>query len=129
MDFSKNIKPETIKQLVSNKITAITHKQSQIDGTISWQLFPRPGLKFNKIHIGNENLNDNYSLLIDTLLLNLKITPLLKGHFVFSEINIDGLKLFINQENNEKPLSSEKTLINTTQQRTPMSNLPFKNYY
>ncbi|HAT9024997.1 TPA: AsmA family protein, partial [Legionella pneumophila subsp. pneumophila] len=75
--LAKNIKPETIKQLVSNKITAITHKQSQIDGTISWQLFPRPGLKFNKIHIGNENLNDNYSLLIDTLLLNLKITPLL----------------------------------------------------
>ncbi|GAN29392.1 AsmA family protein [Legionella pneumophila] len=106
--LAKNIKPETIKQLVSNKITAITHKQRQIDGTISWQLFPRPGLKFNKIHIGNENLNDNYSLLIDTLLLNLKITPLLKGHFVFSEINIDGLKLFINQENNEKPLSSEK---------------------
>lgn len=33
---------------------------------------------------------------------------MLKGHFVFSEINIDGLKLFINQENNEKPLSSER---------------------
>ncbi|HAU0348361.1 TPA: AsmA family protein, partial [Legionella pneumophila] len=42
--LATNIKPETIKQLVSNKITAITHKQSQIDGTISWQLFPRPGL-------------------------------------------------------------------------------------
>ncbi|KGP64138.1 asmA protein [Legionella norrlandica] len=100
--LAKNIKPETIKQLVSNKITAITHKQSHIDGSISWQLFPRPGLKFNKIYIGDEKLNDNYSLTIDTLLLNLKITPLLRGNFVFSEINIDGLKLQINQENLEK---------------------------
>ncbi|HAT8179820.1 TPA: AsmA family protein [Legionella pneumophila] len=100
--LAKNIKPETIKQLVSNKITAITHKQSHIDGTISWQLFPRPGLKFTKIHIGDDNLKDNYSLLIDTLLLNLKITPLLRGNFVFSEINIDGPKLFINQQNNDK---------------------------
>ncbi|HAT9651522.1 TPA: AsmA family protein, partial [Legionella pneumophila subsp. pneumophila] len=31
--LAKNIKPETLKQLVNNKITAITHKQSQIDGT------------------------------------------------------------------------------------------------
>lgn len=110
--LAKNINPETIKQLVSNQITAITHKQSHIDGTISWQIFPRPGLKFSKIYVGDEKLKDNYSLGIDTLLLNLKITPLLKGSFVFSEINIDGLKLHINQENTEKSPSFDK---NTSQ--------------
>lgn len=96
--LAKNIKPETIKQLVGNQITAITHKKSQINGDIFWQIFPRPGLKFSKIQIGDEKANENYFLTADTMLLNLKITPLLKGDFVFSEINIDGLKLQVNKD-------------------------------
>ncbi|KTD52600.1 AsmA family protein [Legionella quateirensis] len=96
--LAKNIKPETIKQLVSNQITALTHKKSQINGDIYWQVFPRPGLKFSKIQIGDEKIRENYFLSADTLLLNLQITPLLKGNFVFSEINVDGLKLQINQD-------------------------------
>lgn len=97
--LAKNIKPETLKTLVNNQITALTHKKSEIDGTISWQLFPRPGLKFTQVKIGDEQLNEDYSLAIDTLVLNLKITPLIKGHFIFSEINVDGLKLDIRQNN------------------------------
>lgn len=96
--LAKNIKPETIKQLVNNQITAITHKKSQINGDISWQILPRPGLKFSKIQIGEEAANENYFLMADTLLFNLKITPLIKGDFVFSEINIDGLTLQINKD-------------------------------
>lgn len=96
--LAKNIKPETIKNLVSNQITALTHKKSQINGDIFWQVFPRPGLKFSKIQIGDEKIREDYFLSIDTLLLNLQITPLLKGNFVFGEINIDGLKLQINKD-------------------------------
>ncbi|WP_298622965.1 AsmA family protein [uncultured Legionella sp.] len=95
--LAKNIKPETIKNLINNQITAITHKKSQINGDIFWQVFPRPGLKFSKIQIGDENIREDYFLSIDTLLLNLQITPLLKGNFVFSEINVDGMKLQINK--------------------------------
>ena len=94
--LAKNINPETIKQLVSNQITTLTHKKSHIDGAISWQLFPRPGLKFSKIVIGEEPLKQDYFLTIDNLILNLKITPLLRGKFVFSEVNIDGLKTQVN---------------------------------
>ncbi|MCL9685598.1 AsmA family protein [Legionella maioricensis] len=107
--LAKNINPETIKKLVSNQITALTHKQSHIDGTISWQLFPRPGLKFNKIIIGDAKLNEEYSLAIDTLLLNLKITPLLRGKFVFSEVNIDGLNTQVNLHSAKPAKSSEET--------------------
>ncbi|KTD62824.1 AsmA family protein [Legionella shakespearei] len=96
--LAKNIKPETIKQLVNGQITAITHKKSQINGDIFWQIFPRPGLKFSNIQIGDEKANENYFLTADTLLFNLKITPLFKGDFVFSEINVDGLKLQINKD-------------------------------
>ncbi|CAM2973981.1 AsmA family protein [Legionella worsleiensis] len=96
--LAKNIQPEAIKQLVNNQISALTHKKSQINGAISWQIFPRPGLKFSQIIIGDEQLKENFALSIDSMLLNLQITPLLKGRFVFSEINSDGLKLFINQD-------------------------------
>ncbi|RUR17302.1 AsmA family protein [Legionella sp. km535] len=96
--LAKNIKPETIKQLVSKQITTLTHKKSQINGDIFWQVFPRPGLKFSQIQIGDEQTKENYSLSINSMLLNLQITPLLKGDFVFSEINVDGLKVHINQD-------------------------------
>ena len=105
--LAKNINPETIKKLVGNQITTLTHKQSHIDGAISWQLFPRPGLKFSKIIIGDAKLNEEYSLAIDTLLLNLKITPLLSGKFVFSEVNIDGLNAQINL-NAAQPAKSQE---------------------
>ncbi|CEG56410.1 AsmA family protein [Legionella fallonii] len=94
--LAKNINPETVKKLVNNQITILTHKKSHVDGAISWQLFPRPGLKFNKIIIGDEQLNEEYSLSIDTMLLNLKITPLLRGKYVFSEVSIDGLTTSVN---------------------------------
>jgi uncharacterized protein involved in outer membrane biogenesis len=97
--LTKSINPETIKQLINQQITLATHKESQINGAISWQLFPRPGLKFNQLLIGNVNSKDDYSLSIDKLLLNLKITPLLRGKFVFSEIHADGFKLEFNPEN------------------------------
>lgn len=108
--LAKNINPETTKQLISNQISALTHKKSHIDGAISWQLFPRPGLKFSQIHIGDKQLNEDYSLLIDSMSLNLKITPLLKGTFVFSEITIDGLNMLINQDAVSGIKYSEKSI-------------------
>lgn len=105
--LAKNINPETVKKLVNNKISALTHKKSHVDGAISWQLLPRPGLKFNKIVIGDEPTSDEYSLSIDTMLLNLKITPLLRGNFVFSEVDIDGLRTTINLDLAQAPKSTE----------------------
>ncbi|MCL5271791.1 MAG: AsmA family protein, partial [Gammaproteobacteria bacterium] len=89
--------------------TALTHKKSLINGDIFWQVFPRPGLKFSKIQIGDEKIREDYYLSIDTLLLNLQITPLLKGDFVFSEINIDGLKLHINKDVPRAKQSSDES--------------------
>lgn len=117
--LAKNIKPETIKQLVSNQLTTLTHKKSQINGDIFWQVFPRPGLKFSKIQIGNEQIREDYFLSIDTLLLNLQITPLLKGNFVFSEINVDGVKL---QINNDIPQATQSKELRTTNRNEPSSN-------
>lgn len=117
--LAKNINPETIKQLVNNQINTLTHKNTRINGSISWQIFPRPGLKFNKILIGDEQSNESYSLEINTLLLNLKITPLLRGNFVFSEVNIDGLKLKINRDNSQKNNSFDKNASSIITKESP----------
>ena len=112
--LAKNINPETIKQLVSNQITNLTHKKSLIEGSIHWQLFPRPGLKFSKIKIGDEALNEDYSLAIDNMLLNLKVTPLLHGTFVFNEVTINGLTTQINLNASPEIKSPEQSSVTPT---------------
>ena len=113
--LAKNINPDTIKHLVNSQMTTLTHKKSQINGDISWKIFPRPGLKFTKILIGDEKTKENYTLSIDALLLNLKITPLFSGQFVFSEINADGLKLEINSDIAQEKSSSEPSAKNNNE--------------
>ncbi len=95
--FTKNMQPETIKRFVAQQISAITHKESQINGAISWQFFPNPSLKIQKIQIGSNNQKENYNATINSLVFNLKLTPLLKGSLLFDELAIDGLQLQVNQ--------------------------------
>lgn len=101
-----NINPDTIKSLINKKITLLTKKNSTIDGTVSWILYPRPGLKFTKISIGDPLNKEDYFISIDNLTLKLKLSPLLQGEFLFSQINIDGLKMQINP-NKVKTTKSE----------------------
>ncbi len=94
--LSQTIKPETVKQFVNSRLTSITHKTTQIDGLIAWQLFPRPGVKVTDIQVGDKKQYEDYYLKINKLLFNLKITPLLRGHLVFSDIKVDGFTLQAN---------------------------------
>ena len=96
--LTKAIQPELIKNYVSSQLSALTHQNSKVEGDISWHLFPLPGLKITKIQIGTENSPANYSLTLDSLRFNLKITPLLRGKLVFNEINVDGFKININPD-------------------------------
>lgn len=93
--FTKNSKPEAIKAFVAQQISTLTHKESHINGDISWQLFPRPSLKVEQVQIGNNT--EDYFATIDSLAFNLKITPLLKGSLLFNELAIDKLLLKVNQ--------------------------------
>lgn len=106
--FSQYIKPETLQRLVSNQLSAITHKKSQVDGGISWQLLPRPGLKFNKIRIGDPLARDEYIINIETLLLNLRLTALLRGQIVFSELRIEGINAVIDGDSVTEPAAEAK---------------------
>ncbi|QBR83908.1 AsmA family protein [Legionella israelensis] len=109
--LTKTLKPETVKQFVNSQLTSMTHKSSKIKGTIAWQLFPRPGIKVTQIEVGNPDELKDYSLTIDNLLLNLKITPLLRGQLVFSDININGLKLLTNPDENNNNSSTHKVSV------------------
>lgn len=99
---TKNIKSETIQRFVANQISVLTHKESHINGAISWQLLPRPALKIQKIQIGSNHNKEEYRASIDSLVFNLKFTPLLKGNLLFNELVVDGLQLEINPDEFKK---------------------------
>lgn len=94
--LTKNITHTAVKDLINKELGAITSQKGRIDGQVTWQLFPRPGVKIAQIHVIDEGNQSNSSLSIDNLLLNLQIAPLLHGRLVFKEIKIDGLAANIN---------------------------------
>ncbi|MFC3907768.1 AsmA family protein [Legionella dresdenensis] len=96
--LSKTISPEIVRKYVNTELTALTSQPAQINGDISWQLLPLPGIRLSGIEIGNTNNSKNYSVAIEKLLFNLKIAPLLRGKLVFSEIKANGFKIEINSD-------------------------------
>jgi len=98
--LSKTVNPSLIKDYVSTQLSVLTSQTSRIDGDINWQLFPQPGIRLTSVHVGNMNEIKHYALDIDNLLFNLKLSPLLRGKLVFSEIEVKGFKIAINADSN-----------------------------
>ncbi|MBA2656110.1 MAG: AsmA family protein [Tatlockia sp.] len=94
------VKPEFIRSYLNSYFSGLTHQNSEVEGNISWQIFPRPGIKATKIRIGDEKKPSYYSAKLENLLFNLKITPLLSGKLVFNELKVDG---FIINVHNQSP--------------------------
>lgn len=115
--LAKSIRPEVIKDYVGTQLSALTHQQSEIQGDISWQIFPRPAIKITGVRIGGGNENSSYNIKLENLVFNLKITPLLRGKLVFSELDVNGFQININPETqqsigklkNNKEISTAKT--------------------
>ncbi|GGI81243.1 AsmA family protein [Legionella impletisoli] len=93
--FLKTLEPEWVKTYLSKQITLITGLPSHINGTVSWQVFPTPGVKVNHIQMGEDNIKSKLKLSINDLILKLQIKPLFHGKLVFSEIKIDGVDAVI----------------------------------
>ncbi|WP_019217247.1 AsmA family protein [Legionella tunisiensis] len=116
--LAKSIKPETVKSYVSSQLSTLTERKSLVNGDISWQVFPRPGIKITGVQIGNENDNANYSVKLENLLFHLKITPLLRGKLVFSELNVDGFRITINPDSPQPPAKVKKNKQNSNTTKT-----------
>ena len=122
--LTKNITPSAIKNIINKELTSITTQNTHIDGEIVWQLFPRPGIKVTQIHVGEEDNKSKYNLYIDNILFNVQITPLLRGHLVFNELKVDGLKITIHPEAQTSVTTSMATVsqeTNAHRQSEPMS--------
>lgn len=113
--LAKTANPDTIKNLVTDQLSAISNKPSHIHGGISWHLFPVPGIKITDISLGDQPGTEDYSLSVSKLMLNLKLTPLVSGKLVFNDVNLDGVNILIN--------ANRFTWPNTTKNNRAKSNL------
>ncbi len=112
--LTQSIKPELVTNILFKQIFALTSQPSHIDGDITWQLFPRPGIKVTHITVGEDSGQESVAVSIDNLLLTLQIKPLITGKLVFSRLFVDGFKIDINStvpantsnNNPEKSLSA-----------------------
>ena len=109
---AKSVRPEVVKEYINSQITHLTAQNSQVNGDISWHLFPRPGITLTAIEIGDLRSHDALAMKIDNLLFNLKITPLLRGKLVFSELKMNGFTIQINSESEHSTtnLATAKTV-------------------
>ncbi|KTC74667.1 putative asmA protein [Legionella birminghamensis] len=87
--LGKAMSTDNIRTYVSSQLSVMTHKKTVIKGDIGWQLLPQPGIKISKLEIGDGTQPD-FNAKLDNLILNLRITPLLRGALVFSEFKVDG---------------------------------------
>lgn len=110
--LAKSVQPELIKNYLNSHLSALTNQNSKVEGDISWQVFPRPGIKITKILIGNPTNPQNYSVKLENLLFNLKITPLLRGQLVFNELKADGFKIYVNPEASHYELNEQVPIDN-----------------
>lgn len=108
--FTKNITHTAVKDLMNKELATLTSQKSQINGEITWRFLPRPGVKISQINI----VDTHYTLAIDNLLFNLKITPLLHGQLVFKEIKIDGLTANIRNLENQSHLTLPESIQNNS---------------
>ncbi len=122
--LTKTVKPTVVNNLINKQLGRLTAQKSHIDGDITWQLFPRPGVKITQIHVGDEDDHAQYSVYIDNLLLNLQITPLLRGKLVFTDLKIDGLNLNIGPEAKTNLEIHKDPKQTTTVKKTVASQLP-----
>ncbi|STX51246.1 putative asmA protein [Legionella busanensis] len=95
------VSPTIFKDFVTLKIKTYTQQPCEIEGNISWQLFPRPSIKIASIRIGNRELQSPYQIKLRQLFFNLKLSTLLQGKIIFDEIKITDLIADINS--NYKP--------------------------
>ncbi len=102
---------------MNEAMSTLSSQNNPIDGDVTWRLLPKPGIKITNIHMGDEIDQLKSGLLIETLLFNLQLKPLIQGKLVFKEIKIEGLTIHIN--------SNANPLINFSQ-LTESSSIPEK---
>lgn len=121
------IKPHTVKVIAQKQLSNLTHQNSTFDGTVTWRLFPKPGLHLTNVRIGNPEKNDTaYSLLVDHLLFNVQVMPLFRGQLVFDQLVIDGFKLNINLDATAPDQSQKKQHSSKTKRRLYPSRVALK---
>lgn len=120
MTFGHMLNPDSLRTLVSNRLTRITGQPVQIKGSADWQFLPHPAILLSQIEIGNTNDANHAS--IKNLIFKLQLSALIHGQLVFNNIQVEGLKANIDTTQ----LSALKQSISTDKMHAKSGqNTPF----
>lgn len=118
--LAQSTNPETIKNIVTNQLTAATNKKSTITGSLGWQIFPAPAIKITQISLGEKDKDEDYFISVNKLLLSVKIAPLLRGKLVFSDLTLDGATIDINLDPGKKSNPIQPVILKSDQEKSGM---------
>ncbi|KTC97493.1 putative asmA protein [Legionella geestiana] len=101
--LTQSISKDTLSEWINARLSSIAGQPARIEGGISWQLLPAPGVRAAKIRIGG----DEPDITIDDLLLRLDTASLLRAKPIFSAVIVDGVQIQLRKS--VKPAPTNKT--------------------
>lgn len=112
--LAKSGQSDFIKTYVNSQLTSLVSQPSQINGDISWYIFPRPGIRITAVSVGEFDSQSPLAIKIDNLMFNLKITPLLRGRLVFSDLQVDGFNVQLKSDTPALPKQAVDNKVSAT---------------
>ena len=88
------VNPNKFKPMLSEEVRKVTGRELQINGDLSWTVYPNLGVKVGHIVLNNpDGFNEKVFAEIDELHMGVKILPLLRAKIEATGILVSGLKL------------------------------------
>ena len=108
------VDPNDYKPQIAQQVEQATGRQLSIGGEIGLSLLPL-GLELSQVELANaEGFDDPYFARINSLVIKVKLLPLIKQELAIDALSLDGLSVFLqvrqNGENNWQDLSSSSTV-------------------
>ena len=108
------VDPNDYKPQIEQQVEQATGRQLSIGGEIGLSLLPL-GLELSNVELANaRGFDDPYFARIDSLVIKVKLLPLIKQELAIDALSLDGLSVFLqvkaNGENNWQDLSSSSTV-------------------
>lgn len=99
------VNPNKFKPLIEKSVTQATGRTINLDGDISWKIYPNIGLTLRDVSLSNPSnestfVNNSNFFSLKSADISIALLPLLNHKIELKTLNIDGLDIALIQKNN-----------------------------